>query len=89
MSSLSRKDLLIESAEKLMSLIDKGSVNIYYYVESGIPKFDILIGLDGKLTNSRGKPINKSIDKAEELLLRIQLELEKLLSEGSSQTSLF
>lgn len=86
---MSRKDLLMKSAEELIKLIEKGAKSIYFYTKSGVPMYDVFISNNGRFVDTRGNPIRKSVEDSDKLLLMINTMIESEIDSSLTQTSLF
>lgn len=80
----------MDSADELISYIDRGGKNIYYYIINGVPRYDVFISNEGAFVNSDKRPIKKMVKNSSELLMMIHSKIEHEIDIGSpEQTKLF
>lgn len=79
----------MESISNLKQLIKKGSLDIFYYLDLGIPKFDVILSNDGSIVNKSGKKVSYGKRNADQLMEQLHDLMDDLRSREASQASLF
>lgn len=87
---MNKIDLVKESLDNLILIMDKGATNVYFYRESGIPKYDVHIQSNGTYTKKDGRAINLERELCDELAMQLSTMYDKLsLEVATRQGELF
>lgn len=84
-----REESIRKSIDDLSTLIRKGASSIFYYLDLGVPKFDVLLSNDGTIINNSKKKVSYGKSTPGELMEKLYSLMDDLKAKEASQASLF